>query len=108
MNAAGLTVILAGVIARLKMAFYESLVTNGSVSKDEFEGTLGNLISVEATLKKTPGPKIEAMVDRYDAELTSYLKKLDGEWASNSLQGFRDAQAMAGYVVTIMGKSGIT
>jgi hypothetical protein len=106
-NAAGLRVVLSGVIARLKMAFYREIVTNGSVSKDEFDGTLGGLIAVEATLKNTPGPKIEAMVERNDAELTAHLRKFDGEWTSNPLDGFRDAQIMAGYITTIMAKSGL-
>jgi hypothetical protein len=106
-NAAGLTAVLNGVIARLKMPFYQSIVTNGSVSQDEFDGTLGGLIAVEATLKKTPGPKIEAMVDRCNAELTTYLNKFNGEWSEHPLQGFHHAQMLAGYITTIMAKSGL-
>jgi hypothetical protein len=106
-NAAGLTFILTEVIAGLKMPFYQNIVTDGSVSKDEFDGTLGGLVAVQATLKNTPGPKIEAMVDQNNAQLTTYLDKFNGEWTSNPLQGFRDAQTMAGYVATIMAKSGL-
>jgi hypothetical protein len=106
-NAAGLTAVLNGVIARLKMPFYQSIVTDGSVSQDEFHGTLSGLVAVQATLKNTPGPKIEAMVDQHDAELTAYLNKFNGEWTEHPLQGFRDAQMMAGYITTIMAKSGL-
>lgn len=107
MNAAGLTAVLNGVIAGLKTPFYKSIVTNGSVGQDEFDGTLGGLIAVQATLKKTPGPKIEAMVDRYNAALTAHLDKFHGERTEHPLQAFRDAQVMAGYIATIMAKSGL-
>ena len=107
MNAAGLTVVLNSVIARLQMPFYQSIVTNGSVSQDEFDGTLGGLVAVGTTLENTPGPKIEAMVEQYDAQLSTHLNKFNGEWAEDRLQGFRNAQMMAGYIASIMAKSGL-
>jgi len=62
MNAAGLTFVLGGVYSVLQMPFFQSIVTDGSVSQDEFSGTLSDLGAVIATLKNTPGSKIEAMV----------------------------------------------
>jgi hypothetical protein len=106
MNAAGLGVVLHGVLAGLKMPFYESLVTDGSIAKDEFDGTLSHLTAVDATLKKTPHQTIEAMVAQHDEVLSEHIKKFEGEWSSDLLAGFRDAQTLAGYVTTIMAKSG--
>jgi hypothetical protein len=106
-NAAGLTFLLSSVVAGLNMAFYQNIVTEGSVSQDEFDGTLANLTAIHATLRNTPGPKIEAMVDQNNAELSAHLSKFQGEWTSNPLQGFRDAQTLAGYVATILVKSGL-
>ena len=108
MNAAGLNFVLFGVLAALKMPFYQEIVTNGSVSADEFNGTIANLTAVAATLKKTPAEKIEAMIAENNAELSAHLNKFNSEWAaSDPLPAFREAQTMAGYVTTIMAKSGL-
>jgi len=108
MNAAGLTFVLSGVTAVLGMPFFQSIVTNGSVSQDEFTGTLNDLTAVTATLKNTPGDKIETMVDLYNDELTAHLNSFNSEWGTDLLAAFRDAQVMAGYVTTIMAKSGLS
>lgn len=108
MNAAGMTFVLGGVYAVLQMPFFQSIVTNGSVSQDEFSGTLEDLGAVIATLKNTPGNKIEAMVDEFNDELTAHLDSFNSEWGTNQLAAFRDAQIMAGYVTTIMAKSGLS
>ena len=42
MNAAGMTFVLGGVYSVLQMPFFQSIVTNGSVSQDEFNGTLSD------------------------------------------------------------------
>ena len=64
--------------------------------------------AVITTLKNTPGNKIEAMVDQFNDELTAHLDSFNGEWGSDLLAAFRDAQIMMGYVTTIMAKSGLS
>jgi hypothetical protein len=108
MNAAGLTVVLTEVSTVLGMPFYQSLVTNGSIRQDEFDGTRGGLAAILATLKNTPQNKIEAMVDYYNDDLTEYLNKFNSGWTEDVLGSFRNAQVMVGYVTTIMAKSGIS
>lgn len=107
MNALGMTFVLSGVSAVLGMPFYQSLVTDGKVSKDEFDGTRSNLSAIITTLKNTPPDKIEALVSQYNDDLTAHLDKFNSEWAQDMLGGFRDAQIMIGYVTTIMAKSGL-
>ena len=108
MNAAGLNFVLGGVIATLKMPDFKNIVTNGSVSADEFNGTVHNLDAVAATLKKTPAAKIAAMIAANDAKLTAHLNRLNSDWAAGDpLPAFREAQTMAGYITTIMAKSGL-
>ena len=107
MNAAGMTFVLGGVYSVLQMPFFQTIVTNGSVSQDEFTGTLSDLRDVITTLKNTPGSKIEAMVDQFNDELTAHLNSFNSEWGSDLLAAFRDAQIMMGYVTTIMAKSGL-
>ena len=107
MNAAGLTFVLNGVSSVLGMPMFQTLVTNGSVSQGEFDGTRQDLAAVIATLQNTPGDKIEAMVDQYNDELTDHLEKFDAEWTQDYLSAFRDAQIMVGFVTTIMAKSGL-
>ena len=108
MNAAGMTFVLGGVSAVLGAPMFQSLVTNGSVSQDEFDGTRKDLSSVIATLKNTPSEKIEAMVDEFNDDLSEHLDKFNSEWTQDELGAFRDAQVMAGYVTTIMAKSGLS
>ena len=107
MNAAGMTFVLSGVSAVLGMPMYQTLVTNGSISQAELDGTRSDLAAVIATLKNTPSEKIEAMVDQYNDDLTAHLNKFNAEAYQDYLAGFRDAQIMAGYVTTIMAKSGL-
>ena len=108
MNAAGMTFVLGGVSAVLGMPFFESIVTNGSVSQNELDGTRSDLSAVIATLKNTPSAKIEAMVDEFSDDLTEHLNKFNSEWGQDQLAAFRDAEIMAGYVTTIMAKSGLS
>jgi hypothetical protein len=107
MNAAGMTFVLGGVSAVLGMPFFQTLVTNGSISQGELDGTRKNLGAVIATLKNTPGNQIEPMVDKYNDELTAYLDKFNSEWGQDLLGAFRDAQIMMGYVTSIMAGSGL-
>ena len=65
MNAAGLTFVLGGISAVLGMPDYQSLITDGSIRQDEFDGTRRDLSAIIATLKNTPSGKIEAMVAQY-------------------------------------------
>lgn len=107
MNAAGMIVALSGVSGVLGMPFYQSLVTDGSISQSELDGTRHNLSTVIATLKKTPSERIEALVAEYNEELTAHLEKFNAIGQQDFLGGLKNAQAMAGYVTTIMDKSGI-
>jgi hypothetical protein len=54
MNAAGMLVALREVYGTLGMPFYESLVTDGSVSLSELYGTRQHLAGVISTLAATP------------------------------------------------------
>ncbi|HEY0322071.1 MAG TPA: hypothetical protein VGC66_14015 [Pyrinomonadaceae bacterium] len=108
MNAAGLIVVLTQISSGLGMPFYQTLVTDGSIQQGEFEGTRKNLAAVLATIKNTPTDKIEAMVAQHDANLTAHLDSYNSKWGADPLGGFRDAQVIAGYVTTIMAKSGLT
>ena len=108
MNAAGMTFVLSGVYAVLQMPFYQSIVTNGSVSQAELDGTKNDLASIMTTLKNTPGDKIEAMVDQYNNELTTHLNNFNSGWGSDLLGAFREAQTMIGFVTSVMAKSGIS
>ena len=53
MNAAGMVFTLTGVSGVLGMPFYQSLVTDGSISQNELDGTRRNLSGVIAILKNT-------------------------------------------------------
>jgi hypothetical protein len=106
MNAAGLAVVLTGVSGVLGMPFYQSLVTDGSISQDELDGTRRYISAGIATLKKTPSEQIEALVAQHDEELTAHLNKFNAVGQNDLLAGFRTAQIMAGYVTTILAKSG--
>ncbi|MGC2237089.1 MAG: hypothetical protein WA584_13060 [Pyrinomonadaceae bacterium] len=108
MNAAGMTFVLTGVYSVLQMPFYQSIVTNGSVSQSEFDGTAKDLNSIITTLKNTPGDKIEAMVEQYNNELTNHLNNFNSGWGSDLLAAFREAQTMVGFVTSVMAKSGIS
>jgi ribosomal protein S17E len=107
MNAAGMTFVLNGVSGVLAMPFYQSLVTDGSISQGELDGTRRNLSAVISTLRKTPPEKIEAMVDQYNQELTEHFDKFRAVGQMDCLSGFQTAQIMAGYVTTVMAKSGL-
>ena len=108
MNAKGLPVMLDGVSAGLGMAFYQDLVTDGSISQGELDGTRHNLSAVIAILKNTPEEKIEALVAQYDEDLTEHLHKFQALDSADTLSKFKHAQIMAGYVTTIMAKAGLT
>lgn len=107
MNAAGLVFILKGVSAVLGMPDFKALVTDGSVSQDEFDGTRHNLSSIIATLQNTPSEKTEAMVAKYDEELTAHNDKFNTKTHEQALNSFRNAQIMMGYVTMVMAKSGV-
>jgi hypothetical protein len=106
-NAAGLTFVLYGVSAVLGMPDFRSLITDGSVSEDEFNATSHDLSAIIATLKNTPHEKIEALVAQYDEDLTSYLEKFNTKTHEHALDSFRNAQIMIGYVTTIFAKAGL-
>lgn len=107
MNAKGLPIMLQGVSAGLEMAFYQDLITDGSISQNEFDGTRHNLSAAIAILNKTPEEKIEGLVAEYDEGLTEHLHKFQALGDTDLLGKFRHAQVMSGYVATIMAKAGL-
>ena len=107
MNAAGLTFTLGGVNAVLGMPFFQNIVTNGSVTQGELDGTREQLRGVYQTLQNTPGDKIEAMVDEYNDDLTAHLDKFNSGWGTDLLGAFREAQIFAGFISSVMAKSGL-
>jgi hypothetical protein len=107
MNAAGVIFVLTGVSGALGMPHFQSLVTNGSISQGELDGTRSNLMSAATTLTKTPPDKFEALVAQYDEQLTEHLNKFNAAWGEDYLGNFREAQTMAGFVTTIMAKAGL-
>src|SRR5215213_3882899 len=108
MNAAGLVFVLGGISPVLGMPMFQPLVTDGSISQNEFDGTRENVAAVLATLKKTPLDKIEAMVSQYNDVLTEQLGTFQAKWTMDYLTAFRAAQIMVGFVSTIMAKSGLS
>jgi len=107
MNAAGLNLVISGTSANLEMPFYQDLVTDGSIKQDELDGTRRLLSGAAETLRNTPAEKIEAVVAQYDEDLTAYSDKLNVIPQQNLLERFQVAQIMAGFVTTIMAKSGL-
>ena len=107
MNAQGMIVVLTAVSGNIGMAFFQDLVTDGSIGQDELDGTRSNLAATIVILKATPADKIEAMVDQYNSELSSYLNNFNSPYTQGTLSGFRDVQVMLGFVTSIMNKSGI-
>ncbi len=113
MNAKGLPIMLGGVITVLEMAplgkppFSQKLVSDGAVSQGELDGTRKNLKALIATLKNTPEEKIEALVAQYDEELSAYLAKFQALGPTASIEGFRIAQIMSGFAVTIIAKANV-
>lgn len=107
MNAAGMIVTLTGVSGVLGMPFYQSLVTDGSISQSELDGTRNNLSTAIATLKNAPSEKVEALVAENDEELTTHLNKFNAIGQQDFIGGFRTAQTLTGFVTTIMNKSGL-
>jgi hypothetical protein len=104
MNAKGLVFTLNGVSGALHTFYYDNLA---GVHADELAGTRSNAAAIVETLRKTPGEKIEAMVEKHNIELTAALSKFQREWQGDTLKGFRDAQVMLGVVTTVMAKSGL-
>jgi uncharacterized protein YukE len=108
MNAAGLTTVLAGVVAGLKHpAPHKQLVASGKFSQSEINGTIENLEASLTTLRNTPHHAVDKLVAEYDAQLTQHLAKFQGEWTRDSQAAFHDAQALAGYIAVILAKSGV-
>jgi hypothetical protein len=88
-----------------KGPIFQNLVTDGSINQDELDGTRSNLSTIVAILKNTPTEKIEELVAKYDEQLTEHLNKFNG--SEQTLEAFRDAQTMTGYVTTILSQAGI-
>ncbi|HWT07171.1 MAG TPA: hypothetical protein VN224_15505 [Xanthomonadales bacterium] len=98
-------VMLNGVVNGMKMPHFRRAATEAGVSEGEFDGTLGNLVAVESTLKAAPHEKLEAMVARFDPQLTAHVQKFHKDPAQHVLPAFREAQMLAGFIATVMVKS---
>jgi hypothetical protein len=107
MDASGFITLMGFVSATLKNPPFQSLVTDGSISQGELDGTRSDLAAVYATLNKTPRDKIEAMVAQFNEQIMGHLDKVVDGWGSDTLGAFQQAQILAGYVTTIMAKSGL-
>jgi hypothetical protein len=101
----GLIAAVNNVVAGLHLPHVRTIVTNGSVARDEFDGTLENLAAIQATLKKTPHATIEAMVAHFNPELTAHVDKFNAQSTEHPLPAFHHAQVFAGFVSTLMAKS---
>ncbi|HEY9282581.1 MAG TPA: hypothetical protein VIP46_03915 [Pyrinomonadaceae bacterium] len=108
MNAAGLTFTLTSVASVINSTVFFDQLLNQGVSADELNGTRQQANALVNALKATPPDKIEALVAQYNDELTSALDSFQGDWTTNRLQGFRDAQIMIGFVNTIFNKARIS
>src|SRR3954464_10239577 len=100
MNTAGMLVALRQVYGTLGMPFYQSIVSDGSVSLSEFYGTHQHLAGVISTLEATPLEKLEALVAENNENLSAHLDKFNAIGQQDFLGGFRTAQTMVGYVTT--------
>ena len=107
MNAAGVVFAVAAVAGALDLPHFQTLVANGSISQDEFDGTQSNLKSALTTLRNTPQDKIEALVAQSDEDLTAYLQKFNAMGSGASIEKFRLAQIMSGLAVSIVAKAGV-
>ena len=106
MNVQGLTFMLTNVAGALEWRFFDSLVNEG-VSASELSGTRHLANKLVSTIKSTPHERLDALVAKFDPQLTQAMAKFQGEWQSKTLEGFRDAQVMLGHVNTIFNEAGI-
>lgn len=106
MNAKGLTFMMTNVAGSLEWSFFDALVNEG-VSAAELSGTRQLANSILKTLQSTPPEQIEELVAKFDPRLTEAIERFQGEWQSNPLAGFRDAQVVLGHVNTIFNEAGI-
>lgn len=107
MNAFGLRVEVNTVVQGMKLPHFRREIVKEGISEAEFEGTLTNLEVVEAKLKTAPHEKLEALVARFDPQLTAHVDNFSKNSAEHVLPAFHEAQMLAGFVTTVMGKSGI-
>ena len=107
MNAQGLGVTLNGVMNGMKLPHFRGATVAGGVSEGEFDATLANLAAVGATLGTVPHEKLEAVVARFDPQLTAHVQKFHKHVDEQPLPAFREAQTLAGFIATVMVKSGL-
>jgi hypothetical protein len=107
MNAAGLKVTIAHVASIINSSIYFDKLTSEGVSAAELKGTRQDATALAKALATTPSEKIEALVTRFNGQLTHALNNFMGDWQMNQLKGFRDAQIMIGFVTSLCNKAGI-
>jgi hypothetical protein len=108
MNAAELRFLLYSVASEINSTIFYDQLTSEGVSADELKGTRQEATALVKALDAAPREKIDALASMYHDELTQLRGKFQGEWHTNHLQAFRDAQVMLGLVNTIFNKAGIT
>lgn len=106
MNVQGLTLVLTNVASALEWSFFDSLVNEG-VSAGELHGTRQRANALLAAVKSAPHERLDDLVAKFNPQLTEAMEKFQGEWQSNTLGGFRDAQVMLGHVNTIFNEADI-
>lgn len=107
MNAAGLRFFMIGLADTLNSPIWYSDLTAEGVSAGELKGTQQDATAIVNTINDTPPERIEQLVAEFDGVLTHAVETFQGDWQSNRLQGFRDAQIMIGFVTTLFNKAGI-
>lgn len=107
MNAQGLGAMLNGVVNGMKLPHFRGAAVKAGVSEGEFDATLANLAAVEATLTTAPHAKLEAMVAHFNPQLTAHVDKFHKDVDQHALPAFREAQTLAGFIATVMVKSGL-
>ncbi len=107
MNAKGLRLVLYTIDSTINSpTWYDEIVKEG-VTPDELLGTRKQLSHLNSAVQDTPPEKLDAVVAKYDAQLTEHSDKFSGGWNANRLAGFREAQIFIGFVNSIFDEAGI-
>ena len=107
MNTQQLMFQLGAVSATLRAPMFDALAKDGKISKGEIDSTRERLKDIVSSLHSTPASKIEAMLEKYGAQLTEHFQRFESHWAGNYLAALQEAQIMLGFMTTILAKSGI-
>jgi hypothetical protein len=107
MNSQQLMFQLGAVSGTLRAPMFDALAKDGKISKGEIDSTRERLKDIVISLQSTPANKIEAMLEKYGAQLTEHFQHFESQWVGNHLAAFQEAQLMLGFMTSILAKSGI-